>query len=160
MEERTILIEKLKKFIEAHPVAMKAAGHLKKGASADIVIQGVDGIWHFIKTEAGGKFIEGPSPSADFSMQIPPRAIEELSAMQGDNMAEFGILFFKYAGAQDFDNKIFVQLKSGLLTLTAKGYVKLVLAGGPSLAAWIATKGFGGPAGIKKAFDRLREKRE
>ena len=59
--------------------------------------------------------------------------------------------------AQDPQSKIGVKLHSGLLKLTKRGWLGVMMSGGAKVFGWMAAKGLKGPSAIAHALGRLRK---
>ena len=93
----------------------------------------------------------------DFELCIAPRALESICARSDANIGELGIAFFEHVVSREPDYRIRVQVRSGMLKLTQRGWLALLARGGPSLAAWLAKKGLRGSSAVVAAIARLKK---
>src|SRR5919201_161795 len=77
--------------------------------------------------------------------------------VQFADVGDLGILFFQHIVAQDPQRKIGVKLHSGLIKLTMRGWVGVMMSGGGKVIGWLASKGLKGPSAIAHALSRLKK---
>ncbi len=149
--------EILQDFFTNNQVAIEATRPIKKGTQIELVLlDDPQGAYHFIKEGTMALVKEGKANKPDFTMTFPPRAIENITALQTDNIAEFGITFFKHMLEEDPDLQVKVKIQTGIIGLTTHGYLKVLALGGVKVMTWLARKGVSGLGGIKKAINYLR----
>ena len=76
--------------------------------------------------------------------------------MADADLGELGIAFFEHIVSREPDYKIRVQLHSGLIKLTQRGWLGLLARGGPKVAMWLARKGLRGSSAVVAAMARLK----
>jgi hypothetical protein len=73
--------------------------------------------------------------------------------MQGDDVGEFGIQFFKLVLAREPERKVRVHIHASTARLVSHGYLGVLASGGAKVARWLLKNGVKNP---KAAIDRLR----
>ena len=150
--------EKLERFFRSSDAAAKATRPLKREAEVGITFTDEpDTPYRFTMERGQAEVVQGTPKDPDFHLTLPPRAVDELVTLKTDNLGEFAVVFFKCMLADEAERKVTVKLESGFLTLTRRGYLKTLALGGPTVLAFLARQGLKGPAGIKKAIDKLRK---
>ncbi|RMG10428.1 MAG: AAA family ATPase [Deltaproteobacteria bacterium] len=149
---------KLQSFFRSSEAATKATRPLKRDAEVGITFTDEpDTPYRFTMESGRGEVVPGTAKDEDFHLHLPPVAVDELVRLETDNLGEFAVAFFKCMLADEEERKIRVKLHSGFLKLTRRGYLKTLALGGPTVLAFMARQGLKGPAGIKKAIDKLRK---
>ncbi len=141
----------LKTFFETNAAARKATKPLHDDASVTLKLDG--GPAHF--TVRGGRALvaDGPAPSPDFTLTLPDAAVKRITAMQGDDVGEFGIEFFKLVLEKDPALKVGVHIDAPTARLLQHGYLGVLAQGGLKVTWWLLKNGVKNP---KAAIDRLR----
>ncbi|MCG3172859.1 MAG: hypothetical protein GMKNLPBB_01021 [Myxococcota bacterium] len=154
MSEQSYL--KLKEFVERHPVAVRSAQPLKTGVEVGISFVGDNEKYHFRKEKDGGYLRRGPASDPDFSLIVPDAAVEEIGAMNTDDIGEFGIAFFKLVLTQEQARKIHVRIHAGVFSFLTHGYFGVLALGGGKVMKYLGGKGFGSLGAIKDAITKAR----
>jgi len=147
----------LARFLSSSPAALTAAGSLRDGAEVAVSFTDLAGEWRFYSDEGKPTMAPGKAKDPDFELRIAPRALESICERSDANIGELGIAFFEHVVSREPDYRIRVQLRSGLLKLTQRGWLALLARGGPSLAAWLAKKGLRGSGAVVAAIARLKK---
>src|SRR5881628_3099140 len=147
----------LQRFFETSESARKAASHLKSAAQVAVRFTDVPGEFHFGLAEGKPRFFTGAAKDPDFELTMAPGAVTAIAAQPNADVGELGILFFQHIVAQDPQSKIGVKLHSGLIKLTMRGWVGVMMSGGVKVLGWLASKGLKGPSAIAHAVSRLRK---
>jgi hypothetical protein len=146
----------LRRFILSSAAAKMAAGSLRDGAEAAVRFTDVPGDWRFY-VEGGKPFMEATkAKDPDFDLHLSPGAVRSICTHTEAHLGELGIAFFERVVTREPDYRIQVQLHSGMLKLAQRGWLTLLARGGPSLASWLAVKGFRGSTAVVAALARLR----
>jgi len=146
----------LARFLSASPAAATAAGSLRPGAEVAVSFTDLAGEWRFF-SEAGKPTLEpGKARDPDFELQLAPGALQSICASTDAALGELGIVFFEHVVSREPDFRIRVQLHSGLIKLTQRGWLTVLARGGPSVAAWLARRGLRGSSAVVAAIARLK----
>ncbi len=133
---------KLKHFFDTREVAHKATKPLSKKSLGEVIFFEDDTHKYSFKKE--GKyatlFDEVPK-SPDFTIKIEQGAINQLVSLESEDIGDFGIKFFQIMRNQKENERIEVSLHIGLFKIMTKGYLKVLLLGGPMVKT-IAKKVF------------------
>jgi len=136
--------EKLKDFFDNREVAHKATKPLGKKAKGAVVFSDLDNKTVLFKKN--GKYstlFEEDYSNSDFTITLSDGAIEELINFQSENVGDFGLKFFKILRAKEQGKEINVKINIGFFKLVTRGYLKVLLLGGPvvrSIAKKVFTK--------------------
>lgn len=149
--------ERLKTFFETSAAARRATRPLSKRASVAVTFPDDAEPYRFHMETKQARFVPGAAPDPDFSLVLPPKAVEEITGLSSDDLGSFAVAFFKCILADEEDRKVHVKLHAGLLRLTRNGYLATMALGGPTVVVFLAKQGLKGPSGIKKAIDKLRK---
>ena len=147
----------LQRFFETSESARRAATHLKSAAEVGVKFTDVPGEYRFQVVEGKPRFLDGKAKDPDFELTMAPGAVKALAAQPNADVGDLGILFFQHILSKDPNSKIGVKLHSGLIRLTMRGWVSVMMSGGGKVLGWMATKGLQGPSAIAHAISRLRK---
>src|SRR2546421_8003306 len=147
----------LQRFFETSESARKAASHLKAPAEVGVRFTDDAGEYRFTLVDGKPRFLDGRAKDPDFELTMAPGAVTAIAAQPNADVGDLGILFFQHIVAQDPQSKIGVKLHSGLIKLTMRGWVGVMLSGGGKVLGWLASKGLKGPSAIAHALSRLRK---
>jgi hypothetical protein len=146
----------LTRFLSCCPAAATAAQSLRAGAEVAVSFTDLDGEWRFY-TDAGKLMLQpGKARDPDFALCLAPGAVKSICARTDADIGELGIAFFEHVVSREPDYRIRVQLHSGLIRLTQRGWLTLLARGGPNVAGWLARKGFRGSSAVVAAIARLK----
>jgi hypothetical protein len=141
----------LKKFFETSEVARKATKPLD--AKAEVGLQLDGGPARFVMEGGRAQVLEGAPQHPDFTLTLPDGAIRRITALQTDDVGEFGIEFFKLVLEQDPAMKARVKIDAPTSQLLSHGYLGVLAQGGMKVTWWLLKNGVKNP---KAAIDRLR----
>jgi hypothetical protein len=147
----------LQRFFETSESARRAASHLKAAAEVGVRFTDVPGEYRFQVVDGKPRFLDGKAKDPDFELTMAPGAVTALAAHPNADVGDLGILFFQHIISRDPDGKIGVKLHSGLIKLTMRGWVGVMMSGGAKVIGWMAQKGLQGPSAIAHALSRLRK---
>src|SRR5947199_7744234 len=147
----------LQRFFETSESARKAAAHLRSAAEVGVQFTDVEGDFRFTMVDGKPRFLDGKARDPDFELTLAPGAVTAIAAQPNADVGDLGILFFQHIVAQDPQSKIRVKLHSGLLKLTKRGWLGVMMSGGAKVFGWMAAKGLKGPSAIAHALGRLRK---
>lgn len=147
----------LQRFFETSESARRAAAHLKGAAEVGVRFTDVPGEYRFTLVEGKPRFLDGKAKDPDFELTLAPGAVTAIAAQPNADVGDLGILFFQHIVSRDANSKIHVKLHSGLIKLTMRGWVGVMMSGGAKVLGWMATKGLKGPSAIASALSRLKK---
>ncbi|RMF16864.1 MAG: hypothetical protein D6761_05555 [Candidatus Dadabacteria bacterium] len=125
-----------------HPVWVSAATSIAEGASSQVFFSHLDSEWHLLRREGRSLLIEGPSPDPDFGFCFTPASIERIFSVPDDaHIADFAIELFECITSEDPETKIDFRVHAPFSQLLKRGYVKLLLRGGPRVMQYAARHG-------------------
>lgn len=146
----------MKRFFEESRAARRATAPLGRGAEVRIEFADEPGTpYRFATEESPATVVPGAARDPDFTLEMPPAAVEEITGLSGDSLGEFAVAFFKCILTDDPARKVRLKLHSGLLKLTRRGYLKTMALGGPTVILFMAKKGLKGPLALKRAISKL-----
>jgi hypothetical protein len=146
----------LARFLSSSPAATMAAGSLRRGAEVAVSFTELEGDWRFY-SDAGKPTLErGMAKDPDFALRLAPGALKSICALTNADIGELGIAFLERVDSHEPDFRIQVQLRSGLIKLTQRGWLTVLARGGPKVAAWLARRGLRGSGGVIAAIARLK----
>ena len=147
----------LQRFFETSESARRAAAHLKPAAEVGVRFTDVPGDFRFTLVDGKPRFLDGKAKDPDFELTMAPGAVTALAAQPNADVGDLGILFVQHIVSREEASKIHVKLHSGLIKLTMRGWVGVMMSGGAQVIGWMAQKGLKGPSAIAHALGRLRK---
>jgi hypothetical protein len=144
-------LEALKTFFERAPVARRAARPLSRGARVNLVLDGGNAC--FTMESGNPEVRDGAAPEPDFTLTLPPGAVERITGLASEDVGEFGIAFFQLLRERDPGLKVRVHLDAPTAHLVGHGYLGVLALGGVKVGWWLVKNGIRNP---RAAIDRLR----
>ena len=127
---------KLKDFFDNREVAHKATKPLGKKAIGEVIFKEDETkIYTFKKSGKFGTIFDEVPTKPDFTMKLEAGAVKKLVEFESENVGDFGIKFFQIMKAKKENEKIEVKLNIGFFKIMTKGYLKVLLLGGPVVKA-------------------------
>jgi len=145
--------EALKRFFETSPAARRATGPLHRDARVGLDLSG--GPAHFTMEAGAARVNDGVAEAPDFTLTLPDGAVRHITAIESDDVGEFGVEFFKLVLSRDADTKVRVHVHASTARLLSNGYLGVLALGGAKVGWWLIKNGVKNP---KAAIDRLRGK--
>jgi hypothetical protein len=142
----------LRAFLARSPAAARATRLLSRDARVDLDL-GDEGSAHFTHEEGTPDVRPGGSGRPDFSLRVPRRAVERLTALTDDDVGELGVAFFGLVLEHDPALKVRIHLDASVARLAAHGYLAVLALGGVKVAWWLARHGIRDP---RAAMESLR----
>ena len=146
----------LARFLSSSPAAAMAAGSLREGAEVAVSFTELPGDWRFYSDAGKPTLQHGMANDPDFALRLAPGALQSICALTNADIGELGIAFFERLDSHEPDFRIQVQLHSGLIKLTQRGWLTVLARGGPTVAAWLARRGLRGAGAVVAAIARLK----
>ncbi len=150
-------IEQLTRIFTTMEAGRNAVRPLKRGTTVGIRILGEPGEYTFERTAQSAEIRPGAAVDPDFILTMGPNAVQQIHDTEGNRIGDFGVSFLKAMMAEEEENAVRVQLKAGLFRLTRRGYLKVLLLGGPVVVAFMAKHGYVGPTAVAKAIKKLKK---
>ncbi len=122
----------LKDFFDNREVAHKATKPLGKKAVGEVVFfEDETNKYTFKKDGKYATLFDEAPQKPDFTMKLESGAVKKLVEFESENVGDFGIKFFQIMKAGKAGEKIDVKLHIGFFKIMTKGYLKVLLLGGP-----------------------------
>lgn len=144
-------LEALRTFFERAPVARRATRPLSRGARVNLALDG--GTACFTMESGAPEVRDGAAVDPDFTLTLPPGAVERITGLRSDDVGEFGIAFFQLVRERDPGLKVRVHLDAPTARLAGNGYLGVLALGGVKIGWWLVKNGVRNP---RAAIDRLR----
>ncbi|MFT3914828.1 MAG: AAA family ATPase [Anaeromyxobacteraceae bacterium] len=146
-------LERLQDFFATSPAAARATATLSADARVDLALD--EGPAHFTREAGAPEVRPGPSGRPDFTLRLPPGAVERVTAVTGDDVGALGIAFFELVLERDPALKVGLRLDAPTGRLVAHGYLAVLALGGVKVGWWLMKKGFANPLAV---IERLRRR--
>ncbi len=146
---------KLKTFLEDRPICTQAAKPLSKSAAVRIHFTDHDTVYTFSIINGRQQLLPGKPPDPDFTLTIPPAAVDQITRIEEDSIAQFGITLMQLVWEHKQDLKIQAAIHHGPLKLWAHGYFGILALGGMPVMRYLASRGFGQIGKIRKRMGEL-----
>jgi hypothetical protein len=144
------------RFLACSAAVATAATSLRAGAEVAVSFTDLAGEWRCYADAGNIKLEPGKARDPDFSVRLAPGAIRSICVRNNADIGELGVAFFEHVVSREPDYRIHVQLHSGLIKLTQRGWLTLLARGGPNVAGWLARKGLRGSSAVVAAISRLK----
>lgn len=132
----------LKDFFDNRDVAHKATKPLGRKAIGEVIFkENPDKKYVFKKSGKFASIFDEKIKKPDFTMMLESGAVKKLVEFESENVGDFGIKFFQIMKAKKEGERIDVKLNIGVFKIMTKGYLKVLLLGGP-LVKSVAKKVF------------------
>ncbi len=145
--------DSLKTFLEGTPVARKATRPLSPEARVNVALP--EGPAQFHMQGPGPQLRPGAGPDPDFTLMLPGGAVRRLTALDSQDVGEFGVEFFKLVLERDPDLKVRLHIDAPATRLLANGYLGVLALGGLKVTWWLLRNGVKNPVA---AFERFRRR--
>lgn len=149
-------VETLARMFAEHPAWRAAAKHVSADATSDVYFTQRPGeAWHLALVDGAGRLRPGASPDPDFVFRFTPQAVARLARVEG-GLADFAGALFEAIGSEDPEQRVDLRIAVSFARLLRRGYVRLILAGGPRLLALGARHGVRGWSGLRRLVEGAR----
>lgn len=148
-------IERLRLHFLEHPVWVDAAQPIQEGAESLVVFSHVPGIYHLYREKGKSLLLYGPPKDPDFGFRFTPRSIEMLTETQGD-VGDFAVTLFSLITHPDPQIRVGFRVYAPFTRLLTRGYVHVLLRGGPKVLQYAAQKGIRTLPDLYRLFQELR----
>ncbi|MBN2694434.1 hypothetical protein JXR93_07205 [bacterium] len=154
------LFIKLKDFFENRDVAKKATNPLSKKAEGEVVFS-IDKTKSYsfrrVDGESYSSIFENSPKEPDFTITLSEGALNELISLKSESVGDFGVLFFKLLKNKESGKEVSLKIHIGFIKMISKGYLKVLLLGGPVVMSALTKLGVHGIDGIKKIFSKKKD---
>jgi hypothetical protein len=134
-------LEELARLFRDHPAWQRAAALLDASATSDVYFTHRPGdVWHLERRGVGSELLPGPARAPDLAFRFTPGSVSRL-ADAGDSIGEFAVELLTRITDPDARTHIDLRIAADFEQLRRRGYVKLLLAGGPSILRFGARHG-------------------
>jgi len=148
-------IERLRRHFLEHPVWVDAARPIAEGAQSLVVFSHAPGVYHLHREGGKSLLLYGPPQDPDFGFRFTPRAIELLTETEGD-VGDFAVTLFTLITHPDPEVRIGFRIYAGFPRLIKRGYVQVLLRGGPKVLQYSAQKGVRTLSDLYRLLQELR----
>ena len=149
-------VVRLVELFASHPIWCEAARRIREDSCSRVFFQHQPGQpWRLVR-RAGGTVLEpGHVEDPDLALCFAPQAIEELASTRG-SVSEFALALFRLALDDDPERRVRIRVIAPFTRLIARGYVDLLLRGGPKLLWFGASHGVRTPGQLRQLVDAVR----
>lgn len=134
-------VQELAELFASHPIWLDAARSIADGATSRVYFSHRPGEpWHLERRRGRSVLAPGITEDPDFAFRFTPAAIERLSAVEGE-VGNFAVELFRLIIDDDPDLRIGFRIVAPFTRLARRGYLSLLLRGGPRVVAFGASHG-------------------
>jgi hypothetical protein len=149
-------IARLRDLFLTHPAWLDAASHIKDGAQSRVTFSHVPGEFHMVRKEGKSLLLQGPAQDPDFAFRFTPRAIERLARVPGGELADFAVELFDCIVSEDPELQVGLRILSSFPKLFWRGYVGLLMKGGPRVLSYGASRGVSSMGDLRRFLKQSR----
>lgn len=150
-------VRRLAALFRSHPAWTRAAALLSEEACSNVRFQHRPGeVWHLARVAGETRLEPGARRDADLELGFPPGAIERLEATRG-GISAFAVAMFELAVERDPALRVELRILAPFSRLVRRGYLRLLVAGGPAVLAWGAAHGVGTLGELRRWVARVRK---
>ena len=149
-------VERLARFFREEPAWTEAARHLVPSASSAVSFTHRPGErWRLVRR--GGETILEPgiADDPDFELTFAPGAIDRITAARG-GVGAFAVALFGSIADADPAHRTDLRIVAPFHRLARRGYLRLLIAGGPAVLAFGARHGIRTLGDLRRLVRRLR----
>jgi hypothetical protein len=134
-------VERLAELFRSHPAWVAAARSIADDATSRVFFTHRPGeAWRLERRRGETRLVRGPVADPDFCFRFPPGAIERLAGVRG-GIGQFAVELFTLIGEEDPALRIDFRIAAPFERLARRGYLGLLLRGGPRVIAFGAARG-------------------
>lgn len=148
----------LRRFFESHPTWVEAAESVHDGANSEVFFTDREGHYHLMREDGHSLLLEGAAPSPDFSFLFTPGAIDHLAEMKEGTIGDFAICIFDLITTDDPKLRVGFRVNGPFLRILRRGYLQVLLKGGPRVLQYAAGHGVTSLSELKKLLDSMSGK--
>jgi hypothetical protein len=144
-------LARLARHFATSPAARRAVRPLAEGARVALLLD--EGPAGFTLAEGAPRLEPGPLVDPDFTLRLPSAAVARLTALEGDDVGEAGVAFFRLLLERDPALRVEARVQAPTGRLVRHGYLAVLALGGLRVAAFLLTRGLRDPRAV---VERLR----
>jgi hypothetical protein len=149
-------VRRLAEMFRAHPAWCEAARRLAPESESKVFFRHRPGeAWRLVRRGDVTELERGGARDPDLAFCFPPAAIEELARTQG-GVADFALALFRLMLESDPERRVALRVVAPFPRLLRRGYVDLLVRGGPRLLWFGATHGVRSVAQLRRLVDAAR----
>jgi hypothetical protein len=134
-------VKRLASLFRSHPAWQRAAALLSPQACSNVRFRHRPGeVWHLVRVRGVTRLEPGELGDADLELGFAPGSVERLEATRG-GIGDFAVALFDLAVERDESLRVDVRILAPFSRLVRRGYLRLLVAGGPAVLAWGAAHG-------------------
>jgi hypothetical protein len=134
-------VERLAACYREHPAWRRAAHRLSADASSAVYFSHRPGeAWRLVQRDVGADLLPGRATDPDLAFRFTPAAIERVAAVRGGT-GDFAVALFECITSEDPELRVDVRVVAPFSRLVRRGYVALLAAAGPKVAAYGLRRG-------------------
>jgi hypothetical protein len=151
-------VDALARFFARNPACVAASRYVKVGATSKVFFAHRPGeAWHLLRARGGSRLEPGAAADPDFAFCFPPRAIDQLTTAAG-GVGDFAVALFSSIVETDESLRVGFRVVAPWGRLARRGYVRLLLAGGPQVLAFGARHGIRTPGQLRRFVNATRSR--
>ncbi|HEX6240667.1 MAG TPA: hypothetical protein VFZ61_07235 [Polyangiales bacterium] len=150
-------IELLRTLFLTHPAWRAASDNLKDGSSSRVLFSHVQGEYHLLRRGQANLLLEGPAKDPDLAFRFTPRAIERLSRVKSNDIADFALELLDCCASSDPEVQVRVLVISSFPRLLLRGYATTLLKAGPRVLKGGSGGGHVGISDARKWLAAMRD---
>lgn len=144
------MFETMRRFYAESPACLKAAKPIKEGASSLVMFEGDDRPYALVREKGVSVLRPGRPEDPDMFFRFTAGAVEALASLRTRSVGEYATRIFDLILSEDPRCRVDYRLFSDFATLFRRGYVGILLLGGPAVLAYGARHGVKGIGGLKR----------
>jgi hypothetical protein len=149
-------VERLAELFRAHPTWCEAARGISDQSTSSVFFRHRPGEPFRLVRRAGESVLEpGRAADPDLAFCFSPAAIETLEATRG-SVGDFALALFRLMLEDDPERRVELRVAAPFTRLLRRGYVSLLLRGGPRLLRFGAAHGVRSLAELRRAVEAAR----
>ncbi len=138
------------------PAWHEAASHLSDEVESRVLFEHLPGQeWTLGRVDGATRLVRGVCADPDFVLRFTPGSVQVLEDV-GGGIGEFAAALLGLVVSENPERRVEVWIVASFARLAARGYVKLLLAGGPKLLASGADRGVADIRSIARAVGEWR----
>jgi hypothetical protein len=134
-------VRTLAELFRRHPAWVRAAGYIAKGAESAVSFSHLPGrSWRLVRRGGESLLLRGRARGPDFAFRFTPAAVARLAAVRGD-IGDFAVELFGRILEPREERGMGFRVIAPFSRLVRRGYVRLLLAAGPEVVRFGASRG-------------------
>ena len=149
-------VRRLAELFRAHPVWNEAARGIAEDAASKVFFRHRPGEpWRLVRRGGVSVLEPGAAEDPDLAFCFPPAAIETLAAT-GGHVADFALALFALMLETDPERRVELRVVAPFARLARRGYVDLLVRGGPRLLWFAARHGVRSVGQLRRMVEEAR----